>query len=166
MFIYISSMKRGPTAPRTRSRGAYRQRQIDRPPRYNSYKPSGVPRKDLKQVVISLDEYEAFRLADYLQQDHLQASIQMKISRPTFTRLIEKARSGIARALVEGLELVIEGGNVNFAYGMHRCRNCGREHRHGIHEHLEDCPECGSVELEDLTSKFLTSHSETQRIPR
>jgi len=46
----------------------------------------------LDQVVLSLDEYEALRLAYYMNLEHLQASKEMGISRPTFTRLIEKAR--------------------------------------------------------------------------
>ena len=109
----------------------------------------------LEQIVITLDEYEAFRLADYEGHDHLQASFHMQISRPTFSRLIEKARSKIARAIVDGLELVIEGGNIDFSQGRHRCRNCGDEQVHAVNETIDDCPECGSEDVEDLTSKHL-----------
>ncbi len=117
---------------------------------------------DLAQVVITLDEYEAFRLADHLGLDHLQASTQMDISRPTFSRLIEKARAKIALAIIDGLELSIEGGNFDFSQGRHLCRNCGDEQTHAITELIEDCPECGSDNLEDLTSKYLIKDPENK----
>ncbi|MBT4033777.1 MAG: DUF134 domain-containing protein [Candidatus Marinimicrobia bacterium] len=142
---------------RHRSRGAYRRRRIASPPRFGNFKPSGIPRISLKQVVITLDEYEAFRLADFEGYDHLEASVQMDISRPTFSRLIEKARSKVAHAIVEGLELVIEGGNIDFSQGMHRCLDCGDEQLHALNKTVDDCPECGSEDMEDLTSKYLTS---------
>jgi len=113
----------------------------------------------MQQIVITLDEYEAFRLADFEGLDHLEASVQMAISRPTFSRLIEKARSKIAHAIVDGLELTIEGGNIDFLNGRHRCRDCGGEQTHAIDETVADCPECGSDDVEDLTSKFLPKNT-------
>jgi len=153
-------MKTGHSHGSQRARGAYRKRQVAFPPRFNNFKPSGIPRSQLDQVVISLDEYEALRLADYLGQDHLQSADQMKISRPTFSRLIEKARTKVAQALVNGLELVIEGGNIDFSLGRHRCRNCGEEQTHALDTSIIDCPECGSADMEDLSAKFITpAHS-------
>jgi len=145
-----------------RVRGAYRKRVIAAPPRFSSYKPSGIPRTSLKQTVISLDEYEAFRLADYEGYDHLKASAHMQISRPTFSRLIEKARSKIALAIIDGHELVIEGGNIDFSQGLYRCRRCGEEQLHAVHDIITDCPECGSDDVEDLTSKYLRTINESK----
>ncbi len=142
---------------RKRTRGAYRKRRIASPPRFSNYKPSGIPRTSLKQIVITLDEYEAFRLADYTGLDHLEASVKMGISRPTFSRLIEKARHKIAQAIIDGHELIIEGGNIDFYQGMYRCRDCGDEQTHPMNETVEDCPECGSEDIEDLTTKYLFS---------
>ncbi len=141
---------------RKRVRGAYRKRRIESPPRFSNYKPSGVPRIELQQTSITLDEYEAFRLADYEGHDHLEASVQMKISRPTFSRLIEKARGKIAHAIIDGRELIIEGGNIDFSRGIHRCRDCGEEQVHAVNETIDDCPECGSEDVEDLTRKYLS----------
>jgi len=148
-----------------RIRGAYRKRRIASPPRFSNYKPSGIPRRNLDQITITIDEFEAFRLADYEGHDHLEASVQMQISRPTFSRLIEKARSKIAHAIVDGLELVIEGGNIDFSQGMHRCRDCGEEHIHAINQTIADCPECGSDNVEDLTSKYLPADSNNKETP-
>ena len=150
-------MKNRNQSGKRRARGAYRRRRIASPPRFSNFKPSGIRRTTLNQTVIALDEYEAFRLADYEGLDHLEASVQMDISRPTFSRLIEKARSKIAHAIIDGLELVIEGGNIDFSHGMHRCRDCGDEQIHAMNETVDDCPECGSEDVEDLTSKYLTT---------
>jgi len=144
------------------SRRAYRKRRIASPPRYKNYKPSGIPRTELQQTSITLDEYEAFRLADYEGHDHLNASIQMKISRPTFSRLIEKARGKIAHAIIDGHELTIEGGNIDFSQALHRCRDCGEEHNHPINARIDDCPECGSEDVENITDKYLETNAKDQ----
>lgn len=61
---------------------------------------------------MTLDEFEAMRLAslDGLYQE--QAAEQMNISRPTFSRIIESAHRKMADALVHGKALRIEGGPV------------------------------------------------------
>jgi len=61
---------------------------------------------------MSLDEFEAIRLADlegYYQED---AGFRMQVSRPTFSRIIESARRKVADALTHGKVLRIEGGPV------------------------------------------------------
>ena len=136
-------------------RGPYRKRLINQPPNFKNFKPSGIPRKMLKSVKITVDEYEAFRLADYQGLEHLQAAEKMAISRPTFTRLIEKARHKIAMALVDGMELVVEGGNVEFENTLHRCRDCGDEQINPVNENIPDCPECGSENVEDTSQNFV-----------
>lgn len=68
---------------------------------------------------MTLDEYEALRLADLegLYQD--EAALRMNISRPTFSRIIDGARRKMAEVLVEGKVLRIEGGPVHLS--RHRC---------------------------------------------
>jgi predicted DNA-binding protein (UPF0251 family) len=80
--------------------------------------------RELEEVVMSLDEFEAMRLAslDGLYQE--QAAAQMNISRPTFSRIIESAHRKMADALVHGKALRIEGGPVQM--GRRRC--CCRMH--------------------------------------
>jgi predicted DNA-binding protein (UPF0251 family) len=109
----------------------------------------------LKTVTLTVDEYEALRLADYLGLEHLQAAEKMVISRPTFTRLIEKARHKLALAIVDGMELVVEGGYFEFANTLHRCRDCGDEHIIPYKKNITDCPECGSENIEDIAQKFI-----------
>ena len=138
-------------------RGPYRKRKIFQPPEIQNFKPAGIPRRQLEKINISVDEYEAFRLADYLGLEHLEASEKMGISRPTFTRLIEKARNRIALAIVDGKELIIAGGNVEFAHTRHRCRDCGEEQVNPATTADPDCPECGSGNMDDISQKFVKS---------
>ena len=136
-------------------RKPYRKRRIHLPPNFKNFKPSGISRSHLKSLTITVDEYEALRLADYEGLEHLQASEMMDISRPTFTRLIEKARNKIARAIIEGMEIVVEGGNIEFQNTLCRCRDCGDEQISPASELIEDCPECGSDNVEDTARKFI-----------
>ena len=134
--------------------GSYRKRRIHTPPRFGHFKPAGVPRRLLKRVELTLDEYEAIRLADYEGLEHLEASEKMNISRPTFTRLIEKARKKVAQSIIEGKELVIEGGNIDFVNTLHRCMDCGDVSMQPFDRDAENCSECGSENIEDLAGRF------------
>ncbi len=76
------------------------------------FKPAGVPACQLEQVTLTLDEVEALRLADLQGLYQEQAAEKMKISRPTFARIIEEARRKAAEALIHGKALRLEGGAV------------------------------------------------------
>jgi hypothetical protein len=82
-------------------------------PDKNYFKPRGIPTVDLEEIVLSLDEFEAIRLADYEQLYQEEAAAQMNISRQTFGRIIEAAHKKIADVLLNGKALKIEGGEVN-----------------------------------------------------
>lgn len=82
-------------------------------PDKNYFKPRGIPAFDLEEVVLSLDEYEAIRLADYEQLYQEEAAPRMNISRQTFGRIIEEAHKKIADVLMNGKALKIEGGEVS-----------------------------------------------------
>ncbi len=91
-----------------------------------SFKPAGIPMRQLDVLVLGLDELEAIRLADLqgLYQD--AAADSMGISRTTFSRLVASARHKVAEALIDGKALHIEGGVVevgpsrNHDFGEHQ----------------------------------------------
>ena len=56
-------------------------------PDKNYFKPRGTPSSALEEVVLSLDEYEAIRLANYEQFYQEEAAVQMNIARQTFGRI-------------------------------------------------------------------------------
>jgi len=119
-------------------------RKIDCAPGVTYFKPKGIPASLLEEVRLTLDEFEAVRLADLdgLYQD--QAAARMNISRQTFGRTIDSAHRKIADVLIHGKALRIEGGPVEIAgLKMVRCEKCNRffEQISGSEEQAE-CPGC------------------------
>lgn len=99
-------------------------------------------------VSLLYDEYEAIRLLDYEGMNQDQAAVQMNVSRPTMTRIYEKARKTIAQALVEGKMIVIEGGNVQFEKQWFRCKRCFKLIG-GLENHVR-CKDCKTFSNEEL----------------
>lgn len=83
-------------------------RYIEGTPNITYYKPVGLPMSDLEQVVLSLDEYEAIRLADMEGCYQEFAALKMQVSRQTFGRIIAAAHKKVADALINGKALKIE----------------------------------------------------------
>ncbi len=81
-------------------------------PDFLLFKPAGLPAAELEEIVLTMDEFEALRLADLLGLYQEQAAAGMHISRQTFGRILEGAHHKVARALVEGKILRIDGGKV------------------------------------------------------
>lgn len=81
-------------------------------PQQSCFKPKGIPMTELEEVILGIDELEALRLADLAALYHAEAAERMKVSRPTFGRILESARRKVADALVSGKALKIEGGVV------------------------------------------------------
>ena len=94
-------------------------RQVAGKPAASVFRPAGIPIHTLEQVVMTLDEFESLRLADLEGLYQEEASARMKVSRSTFSRIVETARRKVADALVHGKVLVIEGGQVR--HGPRRC---------------------------------------------
>lgn len=86
-------------------------RMVGAPPEVTYFKPRGVPLRDLNELYLSVDGYEALRLADYQGLTHEQAATQMQVSRQTFGRILSDARQVVAKALVCGMALRIHGGD-------------------------------------------------------
>jgi uncharacterized protein len=131
-----------------------KKRLVHQPPLYTSFKPIGVRMNSLEHISLNLDELEAIRLTDYLGKEHSEAADEMEISRSTFTRLIEKARSKVARFLIDGKHLYIEGGDVHFRGNILRCQDCGHMFNTNFEQQLDKCPSCNSSNLLDLAGGF------------
>lgn len=65
---------------------------------------------ELEGVSVSLDEFEAIRLADLEELTHARAAQMMRVSRPTFTRILSRAHKKVADGLVNIKAIRIEGG--------------------------------------------------------
>ncbi len=96
-------------------------------PQVTYFKPAGVPSHLLQGVALSVEELEAIRLKDVegLQQE--DCAQKMRISRPTFHRVLESARQKVADALTNGKAVRIKGGNFALPSQRFRCRRDGHE---------------------------------------
>jgi predicted DNA-binding protein (UPF0251 family) len=81
------------------------------------FKPAGIPLRDLEERVLTLDEFEAMRLADVEGMPQLEASRLMGISRQTFGRILARARQTVTTCLTRGMAVRIEGGVVHLDAG-------------------------------------------------
>ena len=77
-----------------------------------AFKPIGRPVGTLEVEELQLDELEALRLADLEGLYQEAAADRMGVSRPTFSRILARARSAVARALIEERVLVVGEGPV------------------------------------------------------
>jgi len=114
--------------------------------------PMARPKQDRKichPLSLLFDEYEAIRLLDYEGMNQEQAAVEMNVSRPTLTRIYEKARKTLATAFVEGKTILIEGGNVQFEKQWFRCKRCFKLIG-GLENHVR-CKDCKNFCSDELT---------------
>ncbi len=76
------------------------------------YKPAGVPLDSLQIVTLPGEQIEALGLADLEGLTQIEAAAQMGISRSTFQRIVTEAHRQVARALIEGHALRIQGSTI------------------------------------------------------
>jgi predicted DNA-binding protein (UPF0251 family) len=79
-------------------------------PGVRCFRPKCKPAKEQEGVCLSVDEFEALRLGCLEGMEQEKAAKLMKISRPTFSRIITSAQKKIADALVNIKAIKIEGG--------------------------------------------------------
>lgn len=99
-------------------------RRVESIPKVTVFKPAGIPRSFLEEVVVKLEELEAIRLKDLLGLEQEECAERMGVSRPTFQRILMEGRGKIAAALIEGKAIRIEGGN--YCLGQGQCRKDGQ----------------------------------------
>jgi predicted DNA-binding protein (UPF0251 family) len=119
-------------------------RRVSRPPNATHFKPQGIPLSELEEVVLTIDECEALRLADLEALSQEEAAAKMKISRATFGRIVEKGRRTVVDALVNGKAILIEGGNVRIGDKLvFDCRHCNQRWQfRSPNGASRRCPDC------------------------
>jgi predicted DNA-binding protein (UPF0251 family) len=123
-------------------------RKLCNPPKMEGFKPYGMAKCNIMPVILKYEEFESIRLVDYdlLSQDF--AAEKMNISRPTFTRIYNRALKTIAKAFVEGKSIEIEGGNFKFEHDWYRCKKCFKLIE-GIENHSR-CNNCKGFSANEL----------------
>jgi len=112
------------------------------------FKPFGMPLCEIKSVQLQYDEYESINLVNYLELSQDLAAERMDISRPTFTRIYNRALKKIAKAFVECSSIEIEGGNVEFEKQWYKCKKCFKL-IDGLENHIK-CKNCKSFNENEL----------------
>lgn len=135
-----------------------KKRFVDFSPEVTYFKPVGVPMRSLDLEILSLDEFEAIRLHDFVGLDQEEASKKMGVSRTTFLRVLHSAHTKIARSLIYGKAIKMKGGDVVMrgrrlgvggGFGPAGtsecvCPKCGEKvlHRRGVPCSQTICPKC------------------------
>jgi uncharacterized protein len=110
-------------------------RHITDKPGVTYFKPRAIPLTELEEVNLTLDEFEAIRLADFEGLYQEEAAVKMHISRQTFGNIVTAAHKKIADAIVNGKAVRIEGGTCKTgASRQFQCEAC---------RHIWDIP-CGT----------------------
>lgn len=76
-------------------------------PSCNLFKPDGRRKGVLSGVKLESDEFTALKLHDVDGLNQKEASFEMKVSQPTFARILSSGRHKIASAIIKGEEIRI-----------------------------------------------------------
>jgi len=77
-------------------------------PKVSYFKPQGIPLRLLEEVNLGADELEALKLYEIDNISQTAAAEKMKISQPTFARILDSANQKIADALINGKAIKLE----------------------------------------------------------
>ncbi|MFH1877949.1 MAG: DUF134 domain-containing protein [Candidatus Omnitrophota bacterium] len=83
---------------------------IQQQPRIDSFSPHGGY-SHTGEIKLTIEEYEAIRLADHMSLAQKDAAKMMGISQQSFSRIVRASRKKISDALVNGKFLHIHGGS-------------------------------------------------------
>jgi len=131
-----------------------RKRSISCPPKMHGFRPFGFFCEVEGRIQLQIDEYESIRLVNYEMLPQVEAANEMKVSRPTFTRIYNGALKKIARAVVDCKILEIEGGEYEYSQHWYRCKKCFKLIQ-GVRNHKQcnNCKDFGENELINLNTE-------------
>jgi len=93
-------------------------------PERNRFGPLGQGSDPNRFINMTVDEYETIRLIDLEGFTQAECAEQMGVGRTTVQGIYAEARVKLAKSLVNGKILIIEGGEYELCNGMGR--GCGR----------------------------------------
>lgn len=87
-------------------------RRVCNTPKHTCFGPIDGGNKSIDElIVMTVDEYETIRLIDLEGMSQLDCSELMNVGRTTAQRIYNQAKKKLAKALVEGKAIKIEGGD-------------------------------------------------------
>ncbi len=99
-------------------------------PEYTRFGPKG--KRNNSAIVMTIDEYETLRLIDYENLMQEEAAKLLNVARTTTQAIYAVARKKVSTALVEGKDIIIEGGDIEL------CPPCHRNHHHNCKKNNEN----------------------------
>ncbi len=121
----------------------FRCRKISTEAKVKYFKPRGIPLCELEEVVLTPDELEALKLADFDLLYQADAAEKMGISRQTFGNIINSAHKKIVDAILNGKAICINGLSEKLLFEKHECPKCGYKWETNASD-IQKCPECGN----------------------
>lgn len=125
-------------------------------PQVSYFKPRGIPMIELDEIVLTIDEREAIRLADLMGLSYEEAGQKMGVSRATFGRIVQNARKVLADAMINGKCIRVEGGNYTFAENIRifLCDECHQKWEEPLGTGRPACcPNCRGDEFHRIREK-------------
>ena len=86
-------------------------RKIGHLPNSFLFKPVGAKIKQIEEIFLTIDEFEALMLSEIYNLKQKEAAKRMWISQSTFNRIISSARKKIANAIINGKTIRIENSS-------------------------------------------------------
>jgi predicted DNA-binding protein (UPF0251 family) len=126
------------------------KRVIQQPPKVKGFNPLGYYSSKNSSIKLNLEEFECIRLLDFEGLSQEEAAEFMHVSRPTLTRIYEKARIKIAKTLIDGNQLLIEGGDFVFKENWYLCLQCHSKFNSPEKTELYSCPLCTSKKIKTI----------------
>lgn len=93
-------------------------------PERNKFGPIGEKLDENSYIRMTVDEYEAIRLIDLERFTQEECAKQMNVARTTVQGIYVEARRKLAESLVNGIVIMIEGGEYRLCNGL--VKGCGR----------------------------------------
>lgn len=96
-------------------------------PERNSFGPLNITNIDAEIILMTVDEYETIRLIDLEEMTQEECAEKMDVARTTIQRIYNDARKKLAKSLVEGKILKIQGGDYKLCDKgelLCRCKKC------------------------------------------
>ncbi len=100
---------------------------VEKHPDVTYFKPQGIPMRDLVEMRLTVDGYEALRLVDYQGLSIEEAAQAMGVSRHIASRVLAEARKAVAETLANGCALRIEGGTYRIRGNKGETNGCTEE---------------------------------------
>ena len=85
-----------------------KKRRVRGRPDSSYFKPAGKRTIDLEESNLTMPEFEAIRLIDFMETSQEEAAEKMNISQPTLSRILKSARKKISDAIINGKAIKIE----------------------------------------------------------